>query len=91
MLFDWCIALGCLAACFIGGWAFVSSRLLQNHDDKETGVQVWLLPDISFIGLQDQHVCRHQLWRICLCSTFLHICAVQQVLGDALIMLCSVL
>lgn len=40
MLFDWCIALGCLAACFAGGWAFVSSRLLQNFDDKETGVQV---------------------------------------------------
>lgn len=40
MLLDWCIALGCLAACFAGGWAFVSARLLQNFDDKETGVQV---------------------------------------------------
>lgn len=40
MLLDWCIALGCLAACFAGGWAFVSSRLLQNFDEKETGVQI---------------------------------------------------
>lgn len=43
MVLDWCIALGCLAACFLGGWAFVSARLLQNFDDKETGVQVGLV------------------------------------------------
>jgi hypothetical protein len=40
MLLDWCIALGSLGACFAGGWAFVSSRLLASCDDKETGVQV---------------------------------------------------
>ncbi|WIA34566.1 hypothetical protein OEZ86_012887 [Tetradesmus obliquus] len=40
MLLDWFIAVGCIAACFVGGWLFVSSSLLQNYDDKETGVQV---------------------------------------------------
>jgi hypothetical protein len=40
MLLDWVIAVGCIAACFVGGWLFVSSSLLQNYDDKETGVQV---------------------------------------------------
>jgi hypothetical protein len=49
MLLDWCIALGCLAACFAGGWAFVSSRLLQNYDDKETGVQVCGVFMVDFI------------------------------------------
>ncbi|KAF6253916.1 Abscisic acid G-protein coupled receptor-domain-containing protein [Scenedesmus sp. NREL 46B-D3] len=40
MLLDWFIAVGCIAACFVGGWLFVSSSLLQNYDDKETGVQI---------------------------------------------------
>jgi hypothetical protein len=40
MLLDWFIAVGCIAACFVGGWLFVSSSLLQNYDDNETGVQV---------------------------------------------------
>eukprot|EP00882_Tetradesmus_deserticola_P015317 GHRQ01016314.1.p1 GENE.GHRQ01016314.1~~GHRQ01016314.1.p1 ORF type:complete len:116 (+),score=42.31 GHRQ01016314.1:334-681(+) len=40
MLLDWVIAVGCVAACFVGGWLFVSSSLLQNYDDKETGVQI---------------------------------------------------
>ncbi|WIA14392.1 hypothetical protein OEZ85_002920 [Tetradesmus obliquus] len=44
MLLDWFIAVGCIATCFVGGWLFVSSSLLQNYDDKETGVQVlWSL------------------------------------------------
>ncbi|KAF8063751.1 GTG2 [Scenedesmus sp. PABB004] len=37
---DWVLALGCLAACFAGGWLFVSSSLLQAFDDRETGVLV---------------------------------------------------
>lgn len=37
---DWLIGVGCLAACFAGGYSFVSWSLLRNYDDKETGVQV---------------------------------------------------
>jgi hypothetical protein len=40
MLWDWVIAVGCLTACFVGGWLFVSWSLLQNFDERETAVLV---------------------------------------------------